>query len=283
MGRHTGGDEAAAGSARSSLSVIAMMIILALVLLGFAIRGFSAANSDEAVSDTSSRRTASAESTDADSTAGIPDMGEDNDPHTESAADEDAESQAAEDPTEEPAVSDESSDTSEPAAFQACRSEVAAGDDWTEATADSAAHWKRHYSASVAYNDGDITLQEAEKEFAASKANGAGDIEAVGSAKKSYEKAVGACDSMTVADLPDTLTEDAKDCAARADAMIDVVPTGTKVNEDWSAHLDMMKTKDDADPDEYHKRWRMMVDMAPDNMGPYERALTALDGAPRCP
>lgn len=283
MGRHTGEFEAVEGNSRSSFSVIAMMIILALVLLGFAIRGFSEVDSDEADAGTPSDQTSSAGATEADAAASILDMGEDDAEGTESATDPEAPTRAPEESTEDPSVTEETSDTSAPLALQECRSEVAAGDDWADATADSATHWKKHYSASVAYNDGDITLKEAEKDFAASKAKGADDVAAVASTKKAYEKAVGACDSKSADDLPDTFIEVAKACAARADAIGGVVPGGTEVNGDWSAHLEMMKTKDDTDPDTYYKRWKMMVEMAPDDMGPYDKAVKALDEAPTCP
>ncbi len=260
-----------------------MMTILALALFGFAIRGFSEADSEEVLTGASSNQTSSAGGTDADAGAGIPDMGEDDAASTESATGSDAQTEAPEEATKEASVAAETSETSVPVALKECRSEVAAGDDWADATANSAAHWKQHYSASVAYNDGDITLKEAEKKFAASKAKGAGDAKAVGSTKKTYEKAMGACASMTVDDLPAAFTEEAQACAARADAISEVWPVGTDVNGDWNAHLKMMKTKDEADPDEYYKRWKMMVAMAPDDRGPYEKAVKGLDEAPTCP
>lgn len=255
------------------------MTILALVLLGFALRGFAEGDSEEAVAGSTSQSTSTPED-EGETSAAIPDMGEDLEASPSQTPE--ASTQASPEPTPEPEVAD-ATDSSEPVALQECYSEVAAGDDWADATADSAAHWKRHYGASVAYHDGRITLKKAEQEFAASKAKGAADTKAVASTKKAYEKAAGACDSLSASDLPDSSAGAAEACSARANAISEVVPVGTEVNGDWFAHLDMMKTKDETDPAEYHKRWQMMVSMAPDDMGPYEKAVRALDKAPACP
>ncbi len=59
--------------------------------------------------------------------------------------------------------------------------------------------------------------------------------------------------------------------------------TGTDVNNDWSARQEMMKTKDDTDPDEHHKRWQMMVEMAADDMEPFQKDAAELEPGPVCP
>lgn len=278
MGRHTGNADAAAGTSRSSLSVIAMMTILTLVLLGFALRGFNASDSDATVSSRTTQESPTADPGDeAAATQITPSMGEESD----APASDPAGADAAEQTAAEPQAAQESDDTV-PVALQACQIEVSTGEDWAGATSESASHWKQHYQASVDYNAGDITLKEAEDNFAASKAKGDADVKAVTASQEAYEDAAGACAKMSAEDLPAHVSEVAQACRERAEAIDKAIPLGTEVNGDWSAHLEMMKSKDDTDPAEYDKRWQMMVQMAPDGMEPYEEAAAVLEDAPEC-
>ncbi|MGC1208463.1 MAG: hypothetical protein WA880_10970, partial [Ornithinimicrobium sp.] len=166
---------------------------MALVLVGFAVRGlFGAETGSAEAGDGSGGSTVTAGQTgssdDSDATAARPDMGG-SDSAEESAAPTEAEEtgKAEEEADAEPAG------TEMPEALQACVTEVSAGQEWAAATEGSAAHWKRHYGASVKYNAGEITLKQTEDEFAESKAFADSDIKAVSAAAEDYEAAQGAC------------------------------------------------------------------------------------------
>ncbi|MGC1206920.1 MAG: hypothetical protein WA880_03080 [Ornithinimicrobium sp.] len=256
---------------------------MALVLVGFAVRQlFGAETGSAEAGDSSSGSTVTAGQTgsshDNDATAARPDKG-----GSDSAEDSTASTEAEETAKAEEEADAEPAGTEMPAALQACVTEVGAGQEWAAATEGSAAHWKRHYGASVKYNASEITLKQAKDEFAESKAFADSDIKAVSAAAEDYEAAQGACSEVDEADMPDEYAEQAQACTARAAAIKDVVATGTEVNEDWATHVKMMKTKDEVDPDDYYERWQNMVETAPDNMGPYDDAADELDDAPTCP
>lgn len=274
MGRHSDEAAEAAAPGRSGLTVVSIIAILAVLLIGFALRDSLAAKSDDAGSGAAGQSApTSNDDVDATATSDAPYMGEDAAAETSVAIQDATLTGSAAEPT----------DVEEPVTLQRCREEVAAGDEWATATADSAAHWKQHYMASVQYNAGDITLHEAEAAFAASKVKGATDMKAVSSSKGSYSESQGACASMSADEVPQRFGEAAQACQARAAVIGDVVPVGTEVNNDWGAHLAMMKSKDTTDPQTYYKRWRDMVSMAPSDMTPYEEAADDLVEAPSCP
>lgn len=191
MERHTDEPTAAAASgSRSGLTIISIVAILALVMVGFAVRGLFGAESRSAETgsgDTQSSVSADQASStdDSSSTAARPDMGG-----------SDSAEVTAEAPETEDAVAssdDAETDADVPQALQACGTEVSVGEEWAAATQASASHWKKHYSASVQYKAGEITLEQAEADFAESKAEGAADVEAVTAAAKNYEAVKGAC------------------------------------------------------------------------------------------
>lgn len=287
MGRHTDEPTAAAASSQSSLTVISIIAILALVLVGFAVRGLFGAESGSAEpGDGGAQSSAAAGQTgasdDSGSTTERPDM-RGPDSAESSTAPTNAEGAAPEPSEADEEAEAEPADSGVPQTLQACVTEVSAGQEWAAATQDSAAHWKQHYSASVKYNAGEITLKEAEDQFAESKVFGGSDKKAVTSAAKEYTAARGACSDVNQKDMPAEYADQAQACTARAATIDDVVATGTKVNNDWAAHVEMMKTKDEVDPDDYYERWQTMVEMAPDDMGPYDEAAARLDDAPQCP
>lgn len=278
MGRHS--DESAEGLApgRSGLTVVSIIAIIAVLLIVFALRDFLAPDPDNVGSsatgeNVSSNNDQSEESAPSD----VPDMGEQ--AAETSMVLEDG--TIAESTTEPTTV--EPTNSEEPLALIRCRAEVAAGDEWATATASSASNWKQHYKASARYNAGDITLREAEAIFVSSKARGAADTQAVNASTNTYVTKEGACASMSPDELPDDFVETAQVCRTRAEVIGDVIPVGTEVNNDWAAHLTMMKSKDTTDPAEYYDRWREMVAMAPSDMKPYEAAVDSLDKAPGCP
>ncbi|MGB5953176.1 MAG: hypothetical protein WBG57_11775 [Ornithinimicrobium sp.] len=284
MGRHRDEQAAAAsGAAGSGLVVLGVVAVLALVLVGFGVR--SLFFSGDAVADDSSSNTspeteaATGQPDDAEESV-VPDMGEgEGGTEDTQVADESDTAQQAKPEEEESA--EPTSD--EPEALQSCRAEVAAGDAYAAATATAAANWKEHYSASVQYNAGEISLATAERQFAESKARGPADLEAISSTSQAYEEARGACEGIEAAEFSDAWAQEAQTCSERSVVLADVAETGSDVNSDWAEHIEMMGNKDQVDPGAYYDRWRSMVKAAPDAMEPYEKAAEALQQAPVCP
>lgn len=260
------------------IAIISVVAVLALVLVGWGVRSIVVSDTsegqDEASSQEGSGDGSNETGSEAESGEGVPDMSEGETTQDVSAEQESAAAEANDD--------EEVEDADAPEALAQCHARVAAGNAWAAATATSAAHWKQHYMASVRYNAGEISLQRAEAEFAESKAQGDADMEAVREAEAAYAEHEGACADLSVDDMPESWAEEAQQCLARDEAIDDVVATGTEVNSDWSHHLQMMRTKDEADPEAYMKRWRAMVEDAPDAMEPYEEAASELEQAPAC-
>ncbi len=108
-------------------------------------------------------------------------------------------------------------------------------------------------------------------------------MEAVTSAGEAHETAQGACAELSSDDVSDELQKATQQCGERAAALDALVATGTEVNSDWAMHREMMRTKDEADPQAYRDRWQSMVQAAPDNMKPYEDDAERYEAAPTCP
>ncbi len=145
------------------LSVLAVFV---LVIIGFAVRGvLGSADADDGNAEVG----ASGVSQEAESTSGVPDMGESQDGGSTTSndavpTDPESDDPESDDPDSDDQVSDDAVDASaegdstsdERKVLQQCQEELAAGDYWAAATAESAANWKQHYTASVRYNAGDF-------------------------------------------------------------------------------------------------------------------------------
>jgi hypothetical protein len=278
MGRHSS-DVGAGGKGGTGIAIFSVIAVVALVLVGFGVRALVVSDPSSAQDEGGSSQGSEEAGSGGETNEGQeqPDM---DDGGTAEGADEAGSEQA--EATEQADTEQEVEADDAPQALAQCHARVAAGNEWAAATAVSAGHWKQHYSASVRYNAGEISLKQAEKEFAESKAQGANDMAAVSAAQKRYEEHQGACDGLAAEELPQGWSEQAEQCLARADAIDEVVATGTEVNGDWSEHLDMMRHKKNIDPQVYYERWRAMVEAAPTAMDPYEAAAADLQDAPSC-
>ncbi len=179
--------------------------------------------------------------------------------------------------------STETTDRADPAEVLAssCAAAVAAGEQLAGASAASARDWAIHIRAQLTLEAGKYTLDKAKDDWAVSKARGPGDLTAFAAAAESAETTDGGCDG--AAELPDGDAAAAvRDCAGRLEALARVGSTGTTVNTQWAAHLEMMKTKAKADSGAYHKRWLGMVRDAQPALKAHTAAMKGLDDAPRC-
>ncbi|HKJ11934.1 MAG TPA: hypothetical protein VJ976_06040 [Ornithinimicrobium sp.] len=281
MGRHSS-DVGTGARGGAGIAIFSVIAVVALVLVGWGVRSLvvsdDAGSQNQAASEGSGQSSGNDGNGDGDGEQEQPDMGGGESSQESSAPDDVDDAESGSDARTEQEPQDENA----PEALAQCHARVAAGNAWAAATAASASNWKQHYTASVRYNDGKISLEQAEAEFAESKARGQDDIETVSAAAAEYSDFEGACSEVSVADLPDEWSQTAQRCLDRAEALEGVVATGTEVNGDWSEHLEMMRHKDEIDPDVYYERWRSMVRQAPTAMKPYEAAVADLDEAPTC-
>ncbi|ANS78258.1 Glycoprotein gp2 [Serinicoccus hydrothermalis] len=195
---------------------------------------------------------------------------------------------APEETTEEPAATqtEQAQDAGMPEEVTACLGEVSAGTERAAAAAESAEHWRTHYTQMGLIESGEITPEEAAGPWAETREAGPQDQERFSAAQAAYEDSAGSCADLDVAGAAaatDDLDEGAlQACVDRSAALALVGDRGAAVNEVWSGHLVQMRSKDEADPEAYQAEWLAMVDAAPETMEPYDAAVAELEEAPAC-
>lgn len=260
MGRHTGSGAAVGGSAAKP-ALLVLLAVLATVMVGFAVRGLMA-TADSSTLNADTNAVASIDPSDAAAT-------------TTNAPEATSSDAAA--ATSAPAVA-----AGPPEELTACGSEVDAGEDFASAAEKSAVNWIQHYDASVELNAGRMTLEEAQEEWAESKAEGPGDMERFDGAQAKYDEVFGSCAELADTDVSPEYADAAQDCQERGEALALVAELSQPMNADWGAHLDFMETKEAADPVAYVADWRDDVADAPNNVDPCEDAVELLEEAPAC-
>lgn len=161
----------------------------------------------------------------------------------------------------------------------ACVAQVAAAEGVAKAVASSAVHWQQHTDAYLEKIDGRISIAETQKRYAASKAFGLADEKAVAATTKTYVATGTACAGAAKA-APEDKTIGA--CSTRLAALDVVRTTGTKVQNEWSAHMRMMADKSHTDAGAYHQTWVKAVKGAESSLAAHASAATALTKAPAC-
>lgn len=255
MGRHTP-ERAGVGVLRPLLVAAAILVIAGAT---FAIRAAIASGDSSDAATTSSTSPSATQTT------------------TEPATEETTSEAASDEPTEEP------TQAQPPTELAACQDEVAAGESLAEAAALSAEHWNIHTQAQVRWQDGEISLEEAREDWAATKALGPDDVERFAQESEAYDAVYGGCEELAAVSVEADLQEQVDACVARGEALNAVAAWGEAVNSDWSAHLDFMETRPGADEVEYVEDWEEQVGAAPENYEPYLDAVADLEDAPECP
>ena len=274
MGRHT--NDAAAGSGNGRRAAIILVGLLLLALLAFFILPLF--NGDDGDGEDPSTPPASTSESAPSTNDAAPTTTTDSD----AASSTSAAAPATEAPTSEAPTSEDAAPAGPPAALTACAGEVAAGEELASVASVGATNWKAHFTASVDYNAGKITLDEANDIFNTTKVNVADEVADYESARAAYDKASGGCAELGAADVDADFSAAAADCTARASALSDLAATADKVNEDWASHGAMMASKADQDINDYMAEWHHDVAAAPENMDPYDDAVAALKDAPAC-
>lgn len=181
-----------------------------------------------------------------------------------------------------PSTSEASGDDAAQTALDACVSEVAAGRSLASAASNSARDWGTHTSAETETDAGKITFAQAEALWAKSKANAKTDLAAFAKASAAYDKVKGACGSVTAKTEGSTLATKGTACAKRGAALQKVAKAGTKVNDQWAAHVVMMGNKAHMDTKSYRSMWLGMVRDAKPALAAYKSAAAGLKTAPAC-
>lgn len=283
MGRHTSEVDAGSGNGRRVAVVIVGLLLLALLAFfilplfngddGGGDDGDGGAPTTPPASTSQSEQTTDTAPTSAASTEDATDTSE---------AAPTSEAPTSEDPTTEDSTSENAAPSGPPPELTACAGEVAAGQELASVANVGASNWKSHFTASVDYNAGDITLDEANDIFNTTKANVAQEVEDYEAARAAYDEATGGCTELAAADVDEEFTDAAASCTARAEALSNLAATADKVNADWAAHGAMMASKAEQDINDYMEEWHHDVAAAPENMDPYDDAVAALEAAPPC-
>jgi hypothetical protein len=146
-----------------------------------------------------------------------------------------------------------------------------------QAAGRSAADWHAHVQAQIDLDAGASTRDETQAIWVQTRERGAGDVAAFAAAEEIYRQRTGACERLTKVEPADDAVVA---CADRATDLDTAVRAGDAVNQDWSAHLDMMADKEHIE--RYHEMWRAMVVAAPENLEAFAAAREALSSAGRC-
>lgn len=171
--------------------------------------------------------------------------------------------------------------TTVPSALLACRAEVRAGEAAVRAARTSYKHWSAHVQAQVGLDRGTLTAAEAKEIWARTKKPGDSDVATFRSKQRAYDEKPKACADLP-ADLPSGYQEMADACTARSAAVAKAVTAGDRVNDDWAAHVALMKRKDGTAGWRYLAEWRSMVEEAPPDLKKFAKRYRTYSQAPSC-
>lgn len=203
---------------------------------------------------------------------------------------------AHQDPTPTPPASaSTSSHTAAPAASvdpdpgqdrAACVAEVSAQESVAEALAASVKSWRKHTTAQLKLNAGEVTPQKANEMWAESQARGAADLRKYKKAVAGAEKVAGACEAIPDGDIA---RADLADCRERLDALEQANDRGEAAKDEWAHHQQMMAEGDWAEMaaqpgggQAYLDMWRQMVQDSVPTLEEYDATVEELAAAPEC-
>ncbi len=161
----------------------------------------------------------------------------------------------------------------------ACVAQVKAAEGIAAAAKNSAAHWKSHTDAYLQKKAGKYSLAQTKAQYAASKAFGLADEKAIAATTKAFTATGAACGDAAKAASADP---EIAACTTRLKALDAVRLTGTKVQDEWSAHLRMMDKKAHTDEGAYFQMWVKAVSAAQKSVPAYAAAAAAATKAPAC-
>lgn len=188
-------------------------------------------------------------------------------------------SSASESPSATPSPSSSATPALSDEARATCTGQVRAAEAIAAAAKNSAAHWKSHTDAYLQKKAGRFSLAQTTAQYAASKKFGLADEKAIAATTKAFTATGAACAQAAKAAPADA---GIKACTTRLTALNAVRVTGTKVQDEWSAHMRMMAKKAHTDGGSYFHTWVKAVASAQKSVPAYAAAAAAVTKAPAC-
>jgi hypothetical protein len=170
-------------------------------------------------------------------------------------------------------------------ALQACVDRQNAAKPVLDTIATGAGHWNDHVQAQTDLNSGARSLIDVkENTWGPTRAAGPGDVAAYQAAQAAFTSAPACPTSVGQLPAPADVAPKLQACAAREQALDNVLSTGDLVIGDWRTHLSEMADHADGHIDSYQAQmnWLKRWAEAPAHLDPYKAAVAALAGAPGC-
>jgi hypothetical protein len=163
--------------------------------------------------------------------------------------------------------------------LEACQTRVRAADDVLKQARTGIGHWETHIDAQRRWDDGDISLEERQAQFKASRLKGPAD-------QKRYSDAVRAYDDHRDADCGEVEDADAEiaatldRCSERSKAQTPVMSAAAEAMGDWKQHLADMQRAKEVHVANAQEIWLAMYRNAPTNINAYNKAIRDFDAPP---
>lgn len=181
-----------------------------------------------------------------------------------------------------PAATPSHSSTAPPAKVINCREQVHAGNRAVKAARKSYKDWYAHVHAELDLDNGKITFDQAQAIWQRTHKLGNKDMSRFDSIKIVYETQNKACSKVVPQQVLAPFADDARDCKKRAGMIAKTIAAGSKVATDWSKHTMQHRTKQTADPSEYHENWMAAVRKAPKHLKAFRTQYAKFKKATAC-
>ena len=164
-------------------------------------------------------------------------------------------------------------------ALESCRNRVRAADEVLKQAKTGITHWETHIDAQRRWEDGEISLEERQAQFKASRLKGPADQKRYSDALRAYDDHRDAdCGEVEDADGEVAATLDR--CSERSKAQTPVMSAAANAMGDWKQHLADMQRAKEAHVANAQEIWLAMYRKAPTNINAYNKALRNFDAPP---
>ena len=164
-------------------------------------------------------------------------------------------------------------------ALESCRTRVQAADEVLKQAKTGIAHWETHIDAQRRWEDGDISLEERQAQFKASRLKGPADQKRYSDALRAYDDHRDA-DCGEVEDADGEIAATLDRCSERSKAQTPVMSAAAKAMGDWKQHLADMQRAKEVHVANAQEVWLAMYRKAPTNINAYNKALRNFDAPP---
>jgi hypothetical protein len=163
-----------------------------------------------------------------------------------------------------------------------CVDATARRDDAIEAAATALGNWKAHYGAQLAFDQGEISSDEAKRRWAASKEPAERNLTALADAVEAISADEPCRQLVDDGAVSGATVDEIEACVTRSDRANGALEAAEEPLQGWRDHLQLMAAKDEYSTDEYLRIWDRMVGAAPGEMQPFDRALAQWRDTPAC-